>query len=161
MLLSIFCFLLAASRFILQTNMPEDLHLQRWSLSCYFHDEINCSNNWFVNETLLITKKKPKKKNVSRLKWLLRRFLAWAAFPRVCDCEMKPLKSICAKVNFCSLSSRSWVLLGVNTWKMPSSTNTGLAQSSCVQLNIIISTQDVSENERPRSMRGISMSLSR
>lgn len=40
--------------------MPEDLHLQRWSLSCYFHDEINCSNNWFVNETLLITHKKKK-----------------------------------------------------------------------------------------------------
>lgn len=158
MLLSIFCFLLAASSFILQTDVPEDLHLQRWSLSCYFHDEINCSSNWFVNETI---DQKKKKKNVSRLKWLLRRFLAWAAFPRVCDCETKPLKSICAKVNFCSLSSRSWVLLGVNTWKMPSSTNTGLAQSSCVQLNMIINTQDVSENERPRSMRGISISLSR
>lgn len=58
MLLSIFCFLLAASRFILQTNVPEDLHLQRWSLSCYFHDEINCSNNWFVNETIDQKKKK-------------------------------------------------------------------------------------------------------
>lgn len=129
----------------LQTNTPEDLHSQRWILSCYFHDGINCANNWFVNEILLIREKKV-------YQGLNGSSISFSPSQAFQECAIvKPRRSICAKVNFYSLSSRSRVLLGLNTWKMHSSTNTGLARGSCVQLNILINTQDVSENECPWS----------
>lgn len=64
--------------------------------------------------------------------------------------EMKPLKSICAKVNLYSLSSRSRLLLGVNTRKIPLSTNTEVALCCSVQLNDIINTQDLFVYVHPR-----------
>lgn len=63
------------------------------------------------------------------------------AFSSLCNCEMKPLKSIRAQVSWYPLSSRSPVLF--QSRKMPSSTNTGVTLCNFVHLNI---TRGMSRN---------------
>lgn len=111
---------------------------QQRAMSCWltdgswwhFHNEINCATNQLIFKWSSIDCKE-----------VTRAFsgssLCPHCLPKISRLhEMKPLKSICAKLNLYSLSSPSRVLLGINTGKIQLSTNTEVARCVSVQLNI-------------------------